>query len=498
MDFLQDYSAASLLVGAALLMAAMYFGRHPAQQAIISASRVAHNALRLSARAVKSAEALLRQRNRDVLLAQGELEAETELEREFERIQTILSRDMAGYPALQRKIADLVERVDEDYKSTFDVPPVPPAWVQAVETVAGLEACAKDRMAGNVLGEIHKTLKRQQKEVLDDYRKQSARRHALLHRMAPRWRELSRHLRDVGRAVAGLPERAAMADRRMDEYEQIRRQSDKSLHKLSSSSMTQFFISLLVLFIAVGGAVINFNLIALPMSEMVGGGSYLGPFKTANVAAMVIILVEAAMGLFLMESLRITRLFPLITMMDDRMRRRLGWIAFAILLTLAGVESALAFMRDRIAADNEALRQTLAGVEHLAHGGTYAWIPTMGQMVLGFILPFALTFVAIPLESFVHSARTVTGMALLGLLQIAAWLLRILGSLCLTLGKLTVALYDVLIFFPLWIECRLLASRQSKYMLIEPASTENLGEFGEIETCADSRLPDGDGATKSA
>ncbi len=498
MDFLQDYSAASLLVGAALLMAAMYFGRHPAQQAIISASRVAHNTLRLSARAVKSAEALLRQRNQDVLLARGELEAETELEREFERIQTILSRDLAGFPALQRRIADLVERVDEDYKSTFDVPPAPPAWVQAVETVAGLEAGAKDRMAGNVLGEIHKTLKRQQKEVLDDYRKQSARRHALLHRMAPRWRELSGHLRDVGRTVAGLPERAAMADRRMEEYEQIRQRSDKSLHKLSSSSMTQFCISLLVLLIALGGAVINFNLIALPMSEMVGGGSYLGPFKTSNVAAMVIILMETAMGLFLMEALRITRLFPLITMMDDRMRRRLGWIAFAILLTLAGVESALAFMRDRIAADNEALRQTLAGVEHLSRAGAYAWIPTVGQMVLGFILPFALTFVAIPLESFVHSARTVAGVALLGLMQTAAWLLRVLGSLSLTLGKLAVALYDVLIFFPLWIECRLLASRQSKYMLIEPASTDDLGGFGQIDTGADSRLPDSDGAAKSA
>lgn len=502
MNFLQDYTAISLLVGAALLMVAMYFGRHPAQHAIISASRVAHNALRLSARAVKSTEALLRQRNRDVLLARGELEAETELEREFQRIQTILSRDLAGFPALQRKIADLVERVDVDYQSTVDVPPAPTAWVKAVETVAGLEDCAKDRMAGNVLGEIHKTLKRQQKEVLDDYRKQSARRHALLHRMAPRWRELSGYLRDVGRTVAGLPERAAMADRRMEEYEQIRRQSDKSLHKLSSSAMTQFFISLLVLLIAMGGAVINFNLIALPMSEMVGGGSYLGPFKTSNVAAMVIILVEAAMGLFLMEALRITRLFPLITMMDDRMRRRLGWIAFALLLTLAGVESALAFMRDRIAADNEALRQTLSGAEHLVRTGAYAWIPTAGQMVLGFILPFALTFVAIPLESFIHSARTVTGMILLGLVQITAWLLRVLGSLCLTLGKLTVALYDVLIFFPLWIECRLLVCKESRYVRIEPAVPASIGEGDDerdvFETCGAPSLTDSDGATKSA
>ena len=64
--------------------------------------------------------------------------------------------------------------------------------------------------------------------------------------------------------------------------------------------------------IAAGGAVINFNLIALPMSEMVGGGSYIGDWKTSDVAALVIILVEVAMGLYLMESLRITRLFPVI------------------------------------------------------------------------------------------------------------------------------------------------------------------------------------------
>ena len=139
--------------------------------------------------------------------------------------------------------------------------------------------------------------------------------------------------------------------------------------------MTQFAIAALVLLIAIGGAIINFNLIALPMSEMVGGASYIGPFKTSDVAGLVIILVELTMGLFLMESLRITRLFPIIGAMDDKMRHRMIIITFTLLAILAGVESALAFMRDRIAHDMEALRQTLAGAEQA--GLTTSIIPTV-------------------------------------------------------------------------------------------------------------------------
>ena len=75
----------------------------------------------------------------------------------------------------------------------------------------------------------------------------------------------------------------------MDEYEQIRSKSDRAARALSTSSLTQFAIAGLVLLIAIGGAIINFNLIALPMSEMVGGASYIGPYKTSDVAGLVII-----------------------------------------------------------------------------------------------------------------------------------------------------------------------------------------------------------------
>jgi hypothetical protein len=236
----------------------------------------------------------------------------------------------------------------------------------------------------------------------------------------------------------------------MDEYEEIRQQTDKAARMLSSSSMTQFFIAGLVLLIAIGGAMINFNLIALPMSEMVGGASYIGPYKTSDVAGLVIILIELTMGLFLMESLRITRLFPIIGSMDDKMRHRMIWITFTMLAILAGVESALAFMRDRIASDMEALRQTLAGVEQ--EGVAASMIPMIGQMVMGFILPFALAFVAIPLESFISSSRTVLGVLAAGFLRITAFVLRLLGNVGYYLGRFIVNMYDLVIFPTIWLE----------------------------------------------
>jgi hypothetical protein len=152
----------------------------------------------------------------------------------------------------------------------------------------------------------------------------------------------------------------------------------------------------------------------------------------------------------LMESLRITRLFPIIGSMDDKMRHRMIWITLTMLIVLAGVESALAFMRDRIAYDLETLRQSLAGIEQ--SGLSSSKIPTIGQMVMGFILPFALAFVAIPLESFVASSRTVLGIVGAGLLRMISFLLRLLGTISYFLGRFVVNVYDLAIFPAIWLE----------------------------------------------
>lgn len=161
------------------------------------------------------------------------------------------------------------------------------------------------------------------------------------------------------------------------------------------------------------------------------------------------------MGLFLMESLRITHLFPRINNLQDKMRRRFMWVAFSILLTLAGVEVALAVMRDWIVAADVAFKANLGGEGATAAITDLGWvtkIPTAGQMILGFILPFALAFVGIPLEYFVYSARTVFGVLLVMAIRSLAFVLRVIGTVVRQIGNVLVMLYDVLIFLPLLVE----------------------------------------------
>jgi hypothetical protein len=434
-----------------LALVLLYLARHQMHRLVKSFTRVMSQALRLTSKSLILAEQRLKQRNREVLLASGALAVEKELEREFHRVDAVVKRDLQTYPAFHRCMSDLITRIDEDYCRSTEVPPSPPAWISAIQAVAKVPNT--DGGVTEILREINKTLDRHHISAMEQYRKASHERHGLLNKMMPYWRKLGETLDQVGKTITSLFERAELVSVKMEEYEQIRAGEDLAERRLSSSSLTQFFISGLVMMIAIGGAIINFNLIALPMSEMVGGGSYIGDFKTSNVAALVIILVEISMGLFLMESLRITHLFPVIGQMDDRMRRRMIWISFIILFTLAGVESALAFMRDRIATDMQALRQSLAGAE-VVTAQMQSIIPTVGQMVMGFVLPFALTFVAIPLESFIHSSRTVIGLAVAWLLRTGAFLLRLLGNLINHLGNAVIALYDLLIFPALWIEER--------------------------------------------
>ncbi|MBN2517085.1 MAG: hypothetical protein JXC33_13765 [Deltaproteobacteria bacterium] len=439
----------SVFIWIALLLTALYFARKPFHRAVMSFSKVIRNAMRFSSASVLNAEKRLIQRNREVLISTGLEHTERLIDREFDRINAAVARDLDAYPSLHRKLADLTTRLDEDYNDSSEVPPSLPTWMPIIESIAKIKHSG-DSMVATMLGEINKTLNEQHKSAVEAYRSSMATRHTILSKMLPYWRQMQKALDRAGKSITNLTERAKTIDRYMEEYEMIRAQEDQAVRKLSSSSLTQFFIAALVLLIAFGGALINFNLIALPMSEMVGGASYIGPYKTSDVAGLVIILIELTMGLFLMESLRVTRLFPIIGSMDDKMRHRMIWITLTMLIILAGVESALAFMRDRIAYDLETLRQSLAGIKQA--GLSASKIPTIGQMVMGFILPFALAFVAIPLESFVASSRTVLGIVGAGLLRMISFLLRLFGTISYFLGRFIVNVYDLAIFPAIWLE----------------------------------------------
>ncbi len=472
-----DSPGLSGLIWLIILMAFMYLGRLPAKQAIQSTVRILYNVFRFLATAAKLTQQRLEARNHDVLLASGREAKERMIEREFERIGETVQRDLSRYPELQRTLAERIQRIDDDHQKTADVPPDVPGWTKAVEAIAKVPAKA-DPSVREVLEAIHESVERSHERSLTEYRKASSERHRLLSRMMPQWRHIQSTLNEVGKSVTSLIDRSRAIDRHMDDYHDIVGATDRALHTLSTSSLVHFFVSSFVLAVAVGGAFINFSLIARPMTEMVGGTNYIGSFQTANIAALVIILVEISMGLFLMESLRITRLFPVIGALPDRVRVRMGWIALFILTALATVEAGLAYMREILLQDELATTALLRGTESVLTSEVL-WITTAAQMGMGFILPFALTFAAIPLETFVHTLRTVVGMLLVFSLRMLNVALRIVGNGCLQLGSLLSHLYDVVIFGPLWLESKLRKARSGEEAPSYPVDADpNEHDFG--------------------
>src|SRR4029078_9620973 len=257
-------------------------------------------------------------------------------------------------------------------------------WVEAVAAVANIKSGGNE-MVQHILEEIRRSVDRIHDKAIGEYRRSYESRHRILGGFMPFWRSVDRTMTEVDRKLTGLQNSAAAVDAQMERYQQINSGSDKAAHALAVSAFTQFAIAAIVMAVAAGGAFINFKLIALPMSEMVGAGDYLtSTLRTSEVAALVIILVEASMGLFLMEGLRITHLFPSIAGLNDRMRRRMMWIALVLLFTLAGVEAAPARSRDMLIADKQALLQSLATAAPAAQtDGWVGRIPTIGQMLLG-------------------------------------------------------------------------------------------------------------------
>jgi hypothetical protein len=441
-------SAGILLI---LLVAALYFARTTAHQAIHAAAAVLARGLRLAAHSVTHAHERLAARNREVLLAVGRDAKERIVEREFVRVADTVRKDLANYPDMHRKLSESILHIEEDQEKALEVPPQAPGWAQALKVVANLDV---GNAGTEILSEIHKSMVKAHAGSMNDYRKASAERHALLRRMMPDWRLIQETLGRVNKSVESVIERSMAINRHMEEYEAIVRGEDRAVSVLSSSSIVYFFVSALVLAVATAGAAVNFTLIARPMAEMVGGTNFVGAFRTADIAALVIIMVEISMGLFLMESLRITRLFPVIGALSDKMRVRMMITTFSILLLMASIEAGLAYMREVLLQDELATSALLRGDGSGSLVNSYLWITTAAQMGMGFILPFALVFVAIPLETFVHSLRTVVGLAGIAVLRMLALVLRVLGNACRHLGALAQRLYDLPLFVPLWIEAQ--------------------------------------------
>jgi hypothetical protein len=458
--FWPDNVALSVLALGILAMLFLYAARKPMHGVIHSICNLVTQSTRFISRWLFLSADNLRLRNQSVLLANSQESAATMIDREFERVTHIIRKDMQEFPALQRKLMEEVTRIEDDYRKCGEVPPPPPEWVSALESVSQIKSGGD--IPRKLLEDINKSIQKIHDKTVAEFRRSYEERHKILKGMQPSWRSVEKLIGEMDKKMVTLNTNAKQIDGHMAKFEGIRAKDSKTEHALTVSAFVQLAISALVMVIAMGGAFINYKLIALPMSEMVGASDYItNNLRTSDVAALVIILMEASMGLFLLESLRITQLFPKIASMEDRMRRRLMLASLIFLVILAGIESSLALMRDMLVADKAALMHDLSSSAPVATEGWMSNIPMAGQMIMGFVLPFALAFVAIPLESVVHSLRTVVGVLLVQAMRGLGFVLRFTGVVFRRFAKVLELAYDILIVIPLMVERWVVALRDN-------------------------------------
>lgn len=446
----------SLVVWAILIVVILYLARHHVHQVINSMFFVVYSGFRMASRSIVTMANRMAARNRDILIEHGRESSERRLEREFTRLENAVKRDLGNYPKLHRAVHEKMAQLEIDYKaSTEEAPPNVDGWEKAISAVSKIPANGHT-MVAEVLDDINDSFTTTHQEMMKEYRRINKERHKNLSRMIPVVRSLQRTMDRVDKNVKDLSERAKEIDGHMDHYQEMIKKSDTAENRLASSALFQLFISGIVLLVAGAGAFINFSIIERPMREMVSGGQYIQGIPVSSIAAMVIISIEIAMGLFLMELLRVTRLFPGISSLDDRMRKRLTWIAFIILFVMACVESSLGIIRDLLTSQDAALIGSVT--ESVTQTST---LSAVANMTIGFILPFALVFIAIPLESFVHSALTAMRAFSVWLLRFFALFIRVVGMVFKHIGRTLIRIYDLIIIIPLSIEYLIKGSADS-------------------------------------
>ncbi len=273
------------------------------------------------------------------------------------------------------------------------------------------------------------------------------------------FRRLAGLFRSMDRVLKRLDTKLDDNSRRWTSFNDLLRQYKELLESKEGreiikygSVLTTFIIGILFLPVVAGGAVLNYQLIALPMLEIVGSSTLVAGYPIHQAAALIVILLEATAGILFFEAMRITHLLGLFDGLDRKTRRNLAIFFGSILVILATAEAALAVLRDYVLEATGEASTFLSsgsqpeGEEADAISGT---LRTIVQATFGFIIPFVLACVAIPLEMVLTTISTVTAIVVANLiLPLFIIISAIFAALLKGFGELLLAIYRIAIFIP--------------------------------------------------
>jgi hypothetical protein len=395
-------SIAMWVVGSMLFL---FFARGTVHKLIQGMSDATAGGLRNTASWIKNSAEAVRKKDQKVLLESGIAKIQGEILQEFHKIDTSNTKSIAGYPELQLRLDESIAKIEGDYAECGQLLPEVPGWSDVVETIARSQGSSGDRIIEKMLAEIHKSAIAGGKEALSELRDISGKRHKILDSMSPVWKRVEKLGKEINTKVDKIVENSRNIDQYMDQYEKITSGGPESIDMLSAKVTKLFIISLIVIVVGMIGAFINFNLIALPMSELVPAGVRVMGMAVSEVSALVIVALELVLGIFLFEAIGVTNTFPQIANMSSGKRKIILYGALLGLLFLSTVEASLAILRDHMTEAKSALDRSLAGESAAAAKTIDSNITVMGQAMLGFVLPWILAVIAIPLEMFIEASQ---------------------------------------------------------------------------------------------
>ncbi|HEY3487107.1 MAG TPA: hypothetical protein VGL10_03500 [Gammaproteobacteria bacterium] len=443
-DDMPALSIAVLVIGS---MFFLYLARTPIHKAFESLSDGTGGGFRNIGDWAKKLADKMRERDRKVLLESGIAAAENKMREEFRRVETSYSKHLADFPGLQRKLDDNISKIDADYRECGQATPEAPGWSEAVASIAKIKGTSGDRIIEKMLAEIHKSAVEGEKRALAELRNTTSKRHKVLAGMAPAWKNISKLLKDVGEQVSAVLETTKRTDKYMAQFEKVRKGDEDSIDMLASRANKLFIFSLIMISIAAAGVFVNFQIIALPVSELVPAGSRIFGVPVSHFSAMVIICLEVMCGIFLTESLGMTNIIPHIGMMTSSKRRMILFASLLFLFLLSCVEASLGVLREVLAESKASLDQTLSGAAPAA-ANSGSKFTVIGQAGLGFILPWILSMVAIPLEMLIETSQHVFYKLLILIVNLFGYLCKMIGYLIEYLIKIVIHLYDAYIVVP--------------------------------------------------
>jgi hypothetical protein len=223
--------------------------------------------------------------------------------------------------------------------------------------------------------------------------------------MSSVWKRIEKVGKEINGKVDKVMENSKNIESYMTRYEKISAAEPESVDMLSSKVTKLFIISAIVIFVGLVGAFINFNLIALPMSELVPAGVRVAGMQVSEVSALVIVALELVLGIFMFEAIGVTHTFPQISNMTRGKRKIILFGCLLGLLFLSSVEASLAILRESLAEAKTALDISLAGELAATVENVNSNITVIGQAALGFVLPWILAVIAIPLEMFIEASQ---------------------------------------------------------------------------------------------